>query len=89
MRQFLATITCGITLLIGSVAGTNADPDSCRDAAGQFKSAQSDVETAISTYASCVSDSDGHDDCSSEASTVQSDQSDFESAVSEYESECQ
>lgn len=66
-----------------------ADPDSCREAIDQFKSARSDVSGDIQTYASCISGNDGHDDCSGEFLTLQSAQSDFESAVSEYESECQ
>jgi len=80
-----------VTLLAIFTFGTTAtaDLDSCRDAADQYSSAKSDVSGDISSYASCVSSSDGHDDCSSDFSTLQSAQSDFESAVSDYESECQ
>jgi hypothetical protein len=66
-----------------------ADPDSCREAVDQYKTAKSDVSDAIRRYASCISSSDGHDDCSIEFASLQSAQDDLESAVSEYESECQ
>ena len=88
MKRFLVTIVCGITVLVVSAASTKADPESCRDAIDHYKSAKSDVESAIATYSSCISGSDGHEDCSSEFSSLQSAQSDLESAVSEYESEC-
>jgi hypothetical protein len=84
----LAITAFGVVLLGLSATCIKADPDSCRDAVDQFQSARDDLESAIQSYAGCVSDSTGHDDCSSEASSVQSDQSDFESAVSEYGSEC-
>ena len=70
-------------------ASATADPEACRDAIDQFKSARSDVGDGIRSFAACISSSDGHDDCSSEFSTLQSAHDDFESAVSEYESECQ
>lgn len=66
-----------------------ADPEACQDAVEQYKSARSDISSDLSSYASCVSDSDGHDDCSSEFSSLQSAQSDFETAVSNYGSECE
>lgn len=72
-----------------SAINAGADPDSCRDAIDQYKSAKSDLRDALRIYAQCLSDSDGHDDCSSEFSSLQSAQDDFETAVSEYESECQ
>ncbi len=83
--------TAGAVVLALALIGVSAtaDPDGCRSAVDQFKSARSDVADGIRSYASCVSSSDGHDDCSLEFSTIQSAQSDFESAVSEYESECQ
>jgi hypothetical protein len=88
MKRLLATIIFGSTLLLISAARTNADPESCRDAADKYQSAKSDISSALRSYSSCISSSDGHDDCSSEFSTLRSDQSDFDSAVSEYESEC-
>lgn len=61
-------------------ATAGADPEACQEAINQFKSARSDIASDLSSYASCVSDSDGHDDCSSEFSTLQLAQDDFESA---------
>jgi len=83
----LAAILCAGLVVFGSTA--IADTEACQEAIDQFKSARSDVDSDLTSYASCVSDSDGHDDCSSEFSTVQSAQSDFESAVSSYESDCE
>ena len=87
LRCILRLAACAI--FVASVASADADPDSCRDAIDQYKSAKSDVADALRSYASCLSGSDGHDDCSSEFSSLQSAQDDFEAAVSEYESECQ
>lgn len=89
MRHFLAAVICAIAFLIISAAIVNADPDSCRDAVDQYKSAKSDVESALREYNSCIDGTDGHDDCSTEFSALQSAQDDFEAAVSEYEGECQ
>ncbi len=89
MKPFLIAILWGITLLLIATAGTSADPDSCQDAASQYRSAKSDVRDALKSYTNCIDGSDGHDDCSSEFSTLQSAQDDFETAVSDYESECQ
>lgn len=89
MKRFSIATAGGVAFLVISVVGTNADPESCRDALDQYKSAKSDVESALSDYTNCIHGTDGHDDCSSEFSTLQSAQDDFESAVSEYESECQ
>ena len=66
-----------------------SDPEECEQAVSQYKSAASDVDEALQSYATCVSDSRGHDDCSSEFSSLQSAQSDFESAVSAYGTDCQ
>ena len=74
-------------LLLGPV--TNAEPDECRKAVDKYNSALNDVSDALRRYASCISDSKGHDDCSSEFSHLRSSQDDFESGVSEYQSECQ
>jgi hypothetical protein len=78
------SLTAALTICFSATA----DPEGCRAAIDQFKSARSDVSTDLRTYASCVSGSNGHDDCSSEFSALQSAHDDFESAVSEYESEC-
>jgi hypothetical protein len=72
-----------------TVRESSADSEECRNAVDQYNSAKSEVSDALRTYASCISDSRGHDDCSSEFSKLQSVHDDFESAVSEYESECQ
>ena len=89
MKRFSAAAMCGIALLLILSTGTNADPESCRDALDQYKSAKSEVVSALGDYTNCIHSSDGHEDCSSEFSTLQSAQDEFESAVSEYESECQ
>ena len=89
MRRGLTAAACGIVLLVSSDKVIRADPEGCRDAVDQYRSAKSEVFDAIKTYASCIRDDDGHDDCSTEFSSLQSEQDDFESAVSEYESECQ
>ena len=65
-----------------------AGPTECQDALTEYKSAREDISTALRSYASCLSNDDGHDDCASEFSTLQSAQSDFETAVSNYQSEC-
>jgi len=75
-------------LILSSGPTAKAGPDECHDAVDNYNSALSDVSDALKRYASCVSDSQGHDDCSSEFSNLRSAQDDFESAVSEYESEC-
>ena len=66
----------------------HADPAGCEDAAHEFQSAHSGVESALAGYQYCLSSSNGHDDCSSEFQSLQSEQDDFEDAVSSYESEC-
>jgi hypothetical protein len=63
-------------------------PEECQEAASEYKSARSEIASALQAYASCLSSTDGHDDCSSEFETLRSDQDDFENAVSSYESEC-
>jgi hypothetical protein len=89
MRRGLTAAVCGIALLVSSDRVIRADPENCRDAVDQYRSAKIEVFDAVKTYASCIRDDDGHDDCSTEFSSLQSEQDDFESAVSEYESECQ
>jgi len=80
-------MACGIFLVLsGNVA--RSDTDECRDALDHYKSARSDVSSALRHYGQCVSESKGHDDCSSELSTLHSAQDDFESAVSEYQDKC-
>ena len=83
-----ATIICMVGSLFIGIASAYADPDSCADAASQYKTAKSDVEDALKAYNDCIDSADGHDDCSSEFETLKSAQDDFESAVSDYESEC-
>ena len=83
----LAAVLCVGIVVFGSTA--IADPEACQEAITQFKAARSDIDSDLTSYASCVSGSDGHDDCSSEFSTMQSAQSDFETAVSSYESDCE
>ncbi len=87
MSKFVGALFL-VSALTVCVSAT-ADPDGCRNAVDQFKSARSDVAGDVQTYASCISGSDGHDDCSSEFSTLQSAHDDFEFAVSDYETECQ
>jgi hypothetical protein len=89
MRRVLTAAACGIALLVTSDKVIRADPEGCRAAVDQYRSAKSEVFDSIKTYASCIRDDDGHDDCSTEFSRLRSEQDDFESAVSEYESECQ
>jgi hypothetical protein len=67
---------------------SRADPVECQEAISEFKSARSDISTALQLYVNCVSSSDGHDDCSSEFEQLKSAQDDFEDAVSKYETEC-
>jgi hypothetical protein len=87
-QRIFLTIVCGVAFSTTAMIGTKADPEECREAISQYNSAKSDIADALKRYASCVSDSDGHDDCSSEFSTLRSAQDDFESAVSDYESNC-
>jgi hypothetical protein len=87
MRR-LKLVTLSGLILAGTMQSVTADPESCREAVDGYNSARREVSDALRSYASCVSDSQGHDDCSSEFSQLSSAQDDFESAVSEYESEC-
>jgi hypothetical protein len=86
MIRTFGAVVVALALVVGMSA--TADPDSCREAIDQFRSARGDLAGQIRSYASCVSSSNGHDDCSSEFHSVQSSHDDFEAAVSEYESEC-
>jgi hypothetical protein len=88
MIRKIGIITAVVALASTIGASATADPESCRDALDQLRSAKSEVIDGIRAFASCVSSSDGHDDCSTEFSTLHSAEDDFESAVSEYESEC-
>jgi hypothetical protein len=65
-----------------------AGPTECQEAIDEYKSATSDISTALHAYADCVSNSGGHADCSTEFESLRSAQDDLESAVSNYESEC-
>jgi hypothetical protein len=75
-------------LSIATLQAASAGPDECREAAEQYKSAVSEVASALSQYATCVTSSDGTDDCSSEFSSLGSAHDDFETAASRYVSEC-
>jgi hypothetical protein len=81
-----------VLLCAGSIACepqyAMAGPTECQDAITEYKSAMSDISTALQAYTACLSTSNGHDDCSSEFETLRSAQDDLESAVCEYESEC-
>jgi hypothetical protein len=88
MRRILFAVGCVMAVSVVATIETRANPEECRDAISQYNSAKSDIADALKRYASCVSDSDGHDDCSSEFSSLRSAQDDFESAVSDYESNC-
>jgi hypothetical protein len=85
-------IRVGAIVLFGGTLCFNfpsvASPTECQEAISDFKSARSDISTALQTYASCVSSADGHDDCSSEFETLKSAQDELEDAVSKYETEC-
>ena len=72
---------------IATSQAASAGPDECREAAEQYKSAVSEVASALSQYATCVTSSDGTDDCSSEFSSLKSAHDDFETAASRYVSE--
>jgi hypothetical protein len=65
-----------------------AGPTECQEAITEYKSAKSDISSALQLYANCVSSSDGHDDCSTEFEQLKSAQDDLEDAVSKYETEC-
>jgi hypothetical protein len=65
-----------------------ATPSECQDAISAYKSAKSDIATALQSYQACISGGDGHDDCSTEFEQLKSAQDDLEDAVSNYETEC-
>jgi hypothetical protein len=85
-RSFWLIIFCIGLVCMSQAAG--AGPTECQDAIAEYKSAMSDVSTALQTYSACLSTDDGHDDCSTEFETLKSAQEDLESAVSSYGSEC-
>jgi hypothetical protein len=85
-RSFCLMILCATLLCIPQ--NSRAGPTECQDAIAEYKSAMSDVSTALQTYSACLSTDDGHDDCSTEFETLKSAQEDLESAVSSYGSEC-
>jgi hypothetical protein len=70
------------------VQSSSASPTECQEAISAYKSARSEILTALQSYANCVSNSDGHDDCSSEFEQLKSAQDSLEDAVSNYETEC-
>jgi len=81
MKRFFAAIACGITLLVISIAGSDADPESCQLAMDQYRSAKSDVTDALGRLASCIADTDAHEDCHREFVLLGFKQEDFESTV--------
>jgi hypothetical protein len=83
LRIALATML-GLCLM----GKASAIPSECQEAISQYNSALEDISATLRRYASCVSDSRGHDDCSSQFRRLKSAQSDFEDAVSKYGSEC-
>jgi hypothetical protein len=87
MGKHLWLIALGLFFLFCAPAA-KAGPEECQDALDTYNSASNDIESALQSYSSCVSSSEGKHDCSSEFSSLQSAQDDFESAVSDYESEC-
>ena len=86
MIKALGAVALTIVLLAGVSA--TADPEACRGAIRTFKSARSSVGDYLRRYASCVSQSNGHDDCSREFSGLRSAQDNFELAVSDFDRDC-
>ena len=87
MRR-LAHWLLAICFSISAPQAASAGPDECREAAEQYKSAVSEVASALTQYATCVTSSDGTDDCSSEFASLSSAHDDFETAASNYVNEC-
>ena len=77
MGRLSVAIVCGSIFSVVVAQAAVADPEKCREAIDRYNSAISDVSTALRRYASCVSDSRGHDDCSSEFRRLRSAQDDF------------
>jgi hypothetical protein len=77
-----------VVLGVATSDAASAGPNECRDAAEQYKTAVSEVTSALQQYATCVTSSDGTDDCSSEFASLSSAHNDFETAASQYASEC-
>lgn len=65
-----------------------ADLSGCSDAIDTYNSLIEEVSSALRSYASCVSSSEGKDDCSLEFGRLRRVQDEFESAVSEIGSYC-
>jgi len=74
--------------LILSASTARSGTDECAEALDKYNSVLPDIAHALRGYATCVSDSEGHDDCAADFSTLKSAQDDFESAVSDYQSDC-
>lgn len=89
-RRFMIKVIGAIALTTVLLAGVSAtaDPEACRGAVRIFKSARGSVGDYLRRYASCVSQSNGHDDCSREFSGLRSAQDNFESAVSDFDRDC-
>jgi hypothetical protein len=82
--RFAVLVVAGLVCAVPA----SADPEGCQLAIDSYNSAVSDIESALRTYTSCLSSSNGHDDCSVEFSRLRSAHDDFESAVSQYGVEC-
>ena len=86
MIKVVGAVALTIVLLAGVSA--MADREACRGAILTFKSAKGSVGDYLRRYASCVSQSNGHDDCSREFSGLRSAQDNFELAVSDFDRDC-
>ena len=86
MIKALGAVALTIVLLAGVSA--TADPEACRGALRILKSARGGVGDYLRRYASCVSQSNGHDDCTREFSRLRSAQDNFEVAVSDFDRDC-
>jgi hypothetical protein len=88
-KRRVGLIICSMIAALCLSRTSVAGPTECQEAITDYKSARSDISTALQLYANCVASSDGHDDCSSEFEALKSAQDDFEDAVSRYDSDCQ
>jgi hypothetical protein len=87
-RELIAVALLVLASTLFSALPSFADLAECQGAISEYKSARSDISTALQAYADCVANNDAHDDCLSEFEQLNSAQDDFEGAVSKYETEC-
>ncbi len=87
MRVRMTAAALGLCLIL-TASAARSGTDECAETLDEYNSVLHDVGHALRGYASCVSDSKGHDDCSTEFSTLKSAQDDFEAAVLAYQSDC-